>query len=29
VREIIDFILAPAKRPICRARSRGHDAAED
>jgi UDP-N-acetylglucosamine acyltransferase len=29
VREIVDFILAPAKRPICRARSRGHDAAED
>jgi len=29
VREIVEFILAPAKRPICTAYARGHNAAED
>ena len=29
VREIIEFILAPAKRPICTARLRGHDTTEE
>ncbi len=29
VREVVDFIQAPAKRPICRARVRGQDAAEE
>jgi UDP-N-acetylglucosamine acyltransferase len=29
VREIIEFILAPAKRPICTARARGHDTTEE
>jgi UDP-N-acetylglucosamine acyltransferase len=29
VREVIDFIQAPAKRPICRARMHGHEAAEE
>jgi UDP-N-acetylglucosamine acyltransferase len=29
VREVIDFILAPAKRPIATARSRGQDTGED
>ncbi|MBU6298551.1 MAG: acyl-ACP--UDP-N-acetylglucosamine O-acyltransferase [Alphaproteobacteria bacterium] len=29
VREVVDFIRAPAKRPICRARLRGRDAADE
>jgi UDP-N-acetylglucosamine acyltransferase len=29
VQEIVDFILAPAKRPICPARMRGSEAAEE
>jgi UDP-N-acetylglucosamine acyltransferase len=29
VQEIVDFILAPAKRPICTARKRGSEAAEE
>ena len=29
VQEIVEFILAPAKRPICPARTRGPEAAEE